>query len=470
MNKIKCISVIFALLIAVQCCAQEPSDKSLQISVEDAGNRSIAIATTFEDTSKIIKNPGNCPIEILRRIGRVIAKHWPNGNIPSKTGSIIFNEFVGSPNFIKAFPENKLSEVQQKACDDLIKQHSERFAKLRSEFNAASEAISISIAANIPEIQDNFKKLIEPGKNQNYPISDKESAKIKESVLPVIEVFKDFCGVLSLSEKGIFVRADTELDKGKINVILPQTNLTIGKYIDDEPLIVLAQTHGLEDSEESMKKLDSIPNMALVKQLVASAGLDFQKDILENYAQESIFYVNLTPTGEQLIPDLRWIVVVPRAEKLVNNLPKFQTLCMQAGIFITKEESPDPNIPVSRLNYFMFNKYGLYVSLLDKFCIVTSTKEGMTAAINHLKNALKDDNRTDNLKDCNLYFRVKTSDLNVQLQQFLQSPLIRDQGIPPITNLTFLNDMNNITAFAKLIDSKLKFIVDIPFFKKNEKQ
>lgn len=472
MNKTKCFCLCFAFLLAVSCWAQESVKEDNVEVVSVTEFKPICGSTIVNDSSKIIKNPGNCPIEILRRLGRVLGKYWPEGKSSLKSGTIMINEYVGAPNFIKTLAEDKLSEKQLKECDDLIKNHTEIFTKLSSEFESSPEAITIKTAFSIPEIEKNLKSLIASDSKVNtlVPLSETETNKINNTILPVINIFKDCCGIVSLSEKGIFGRATTKIDKDKIKEILPKYNLTIGDYIDYEPLIILAQTHGVEDPENVMKKLDSLPNMVVVKQLVASAGIDLQKDILENYAQESILYVNLTPTGEKMIPDIRWVVLVPNIEKLLAITPKFKNLCMATGIFITEEKDSKTGIDLVRLNHFMAQNYGVYTGVVDRFCVLASTKEGAIAAINHIKNPTKTENKTVSIKDCNLFFRLKTSDLNVQLQQFLQSPMLRNQGIPPITNLTFLNDMNNITVWSILKNDQLKFFLDIPFIlKKNEK-
>lgn len=471
MNKTKCFSLCFAFLLAVSCWAQESVKEEVEI-VSITELKPICVSTVVNDTSKIIKNPGNCPIEILRRLGRVLAKYWPEDRTSLKSGTIMINEYLGTPNFIKTLTEDKLTDKQIKDCDDIVNNHSKIFSKLSSEFESSPEAITIKTAFNIPEIINNLKILIDSESKTKslVPVNENEANKIKNTVLPIIEIFKDCCGVVSLSEKGIYGRAETLIDKDKIKEILPQYNLTISDYIDYEPLIVLAQTHGIEDPDKVMKKMDSLPNMSVVKQIVASAGIDFQKDIIENYAEESILYVNLTPTGEKMIPDIRWVVLVPDMEKLLALTPKLKNLCMQTGIFITDEKDSKSDVDLVRLNHFMSQGYGVYTGVIDRFCVFASTKEGAIAALKYLKNPTKVQNTAISLKECNLYFRLKTSDLNVQLQQFLQSPMLRNQGIPPITNLTFLNDMNNISAWSILKDDQLKFFLDIPFIiKKNEK-
>jgi hypothetical protein len=286
--------------------------------------------------------------------------------------------------------------------------------------------------------------------------------------MPIINIFSNTCGVLSISEKGIFGRANIESNEGRFSEFVPVRNLTINQYLDEEPLIVLAQTHGTEEASMVMKKLEAVPNMSVIKQMVASAGLDFEKDIISNYTTESILYINLTPTGEKLIPDVRWVALVPTMDKFVEILPKFNNFCMQAGIFVNNVESTFPDIKMVMLSHFMTNGYGVYASIYDNFCILTSTKEGNIKAIEHLKNIPKE-TKEDIIKDSNLFFRVKTADLNIQLQQFLQSPMLRNQRIPPITNLTFLNDMDNINVYTKVSDKNIKMILDIPFFKKNKK-
>ena len=142
---------------------------------------------------------------------------------------------------------------------------------------------------------------------------------------------------------------------------------------------------------------------------------------------------------------------------------------MQTGIFINPiNDESLKNVELVKLSHFMLKDYGIYASVVGNFCVLSSTKEGAIAAIAHLKSNKKSEKIPD-AANCNMYFRIKTADLNIQLQQFLQSPLIRDKGIPPITNLTFLNDMNNITARTIMTDNKLEVILDIPFIKKSKK-
>lgn len=463
MNKIRYISIIFLMMIAMPCLAQK--EHKPFVDMLTAGEKDLCIVTSVTDSSKIINNPGNCPIEFLRRLGRALAKNWPEGKTSIKAAALMFNEFVGRPDFVKFFPEDKLSEKQLDSLNKLVDNHSENFKEMMTEFAAASESIKFKMVVNTVEIQKNLKELINKTNDKLPAFAAEEKEKIKENILPVIEAFSDAYSLVSISEKGIYGRFNAESEKGNLQNFISTNNLTIQDFIDDEPMIILAQTHSQQEPEMVMKKLESIPNTKIVKQMIASAGLDFEKDIISNYATESVLYINLTPTGEKLLPDVRWVVKIPNSQNLISILPKLKNLCLQTGIFVTAINTQIKDTNLVRLNHFLLGNYGVYASVIDNFCVLSSTQEGAEKALNMLKKPSKKENY-DAIKECNLYFRLRTSDLNIQLQQFLQSPLLRDKGIPPITNLTFLNDMNDIIVKSRITNKKVKVSLDIPFLKK----
>lgn len=466
MTKHKYLNMFLALMLSTACYAEEPTQQQ-GIKIIVTSNKPVCLSTSIEDTSKIIKNPGNCPIEILRRIGRGIAQYWPEGKNKLVAGTLLFNEFIGTPGFIRYFKHENLSKEQQESCNNMLESHTEKINELAKDFPAASEAITVKAVANLDGIISNLNEII--NKTASAPINIKQSDidTLKSSTLPLLENLKDAYGIFSLSESGIFSRSMLETKNSDLQELLSPDNITIGKYIDDAPLITLVQSHHLKDTAQAMAKLDAIPSMAFIKGAVASAGLDFEKDILSNHAQESILYINLTPTGEQLIPDVRWVGLVPEIEKLTAILPKLKNLCVQLGIFITAIDVKLPNTSVIKLSHCMVPQYAVYAALADRFCIVTSTPEGAAMALKHLQ-SINDKTIGKTLVHCNLYGRIKTSDFNVQLQQFLQSPFMVNQGVPPISNLTFMKDMQNIEACTIMTDKSAKIILDIPFVDKQK--
>ena len=135
---------------------------------------------------------------------------------------------------------------------------------------------------------------------------------------------------------------------------------------------------------------------------------------------------------------------------------------MNTGVFITNLESTIKDVDIVRLNHFLLSDYGIYISIIDKFCVISSTQEGHIKALSFLNTPSKRV-KNEKVKDCNFYFRIKTSDLNIQLQQFLQSPLLRDKGIPPLTNMTFLKEMDDVVIKSKMNNKDIKIDLNIPF-------
>ena len=165
MKRRQYISVVFALLIAIPGFAHQVSKPFIDIL--STGKHPITVATKVEDSSKIIKNPGNCPIEFLRRIGRAFSKYWPENKASFLTATIIFKENLGKPDFIRNLPEENLSESQIEAANSLINSHSEKFKQSEADFNPPSEAISMRFAVDVSEIQKNLKELLEEKEPQN---------------------------------------------------------------------------------------------------------------------------------------------------------------------------------------------------------------------------------------------------------------------------------------------------------------
>ena len=108
MKKIRYIGLVFLMLIAMPCLAHKEQKPFIDILY--AHQKGICVATSITDSSKIISNPGNCPIEFLRRFGRAIAKNWPDSKTNIKTAALMFTEHIGKPDFVKFFPEDNLSE------------------------------------------------------------------------------------------------------------------------------------------------------------------------------------------------------------------------------------------------------------------------------------------------------------------------------------------------------------------------
>jgi len=213
-----------------------------------------------------------------------------------------------------------------------------------------------------------------------------------------------------------------------------------------------------------MKNIKAVPQSDTIINMVASAGLDYEKDILANTARESVLYVNLEPTGDGGLPDVRFAAPVPEINKLRDNLEKLKTLCMQTGIFT--QIMDEDKISLVKLSYFMFPQISVYAGLAENFLVLATGKKNLVKEISHILNVkagkAKGARAVKNLKR---FWKVKFADFNNQLQRFLQSPLLRDKGIPPVSNLKFLEDFGELEVQTKASEKIIEFIVDLPINK-----
>jgi len=220
------------------------------------------------------------------------------------------------------------------------------------------------------------------------------------------------------------------------------------------------QTHPLENPAEAFKELAAVPQSATVISMVASAGIDFEKDILANTARESILYVNLEPSGDGGIPDIRFVAPVPDIDKLRGNLDKFKLLCQQTGIFTQALEG---NFPMVKLSYFMLPQAAVYAGLYSRFLVLATAQQNLARELTHLKNVEDGAQKTGEIPGkLKRFWKIRTDDFNSQLQKLLQSPALASQGIPPITNLTFFEDIEHFVLKSSASASEIEFSLEIP--------
>ena len=256
----KFIYFCFVVFAAIPSFAQNASPTAKLMKIKPASTRNICCATSINDSSKIILNPGNCPIEILRRLGRALGKmeffnQWSESKTFLKLGTVLIKEFAGTPNFTRLISYEHLSETQKKECDNLLTSHEDDFSRLLNEFSIASEAILIKSAVNVKEVKDTVCKF-----PTDKILTILDSNKNNGEDLPFIGVFDDCYSVLSISEKGIFGRLEADSEKGLLGEIVTDDKISISEFIDDEPLILVAQTHSKKEASEVMKKLEGIEN------------------------------------------------------------------------------------------------------------------------------------------------------------------------------------------------------------------
>ncbi len=426
-----------------------------------ASDKPVVMGFELQRHNGFLSEPGNYPIESLRRFGRAINKDWPVSNSVFKAASVFDASALGSPNFLKPVPFSLLSEQQRKFTDDLLSRHTNDLNKIINECFPASESIVIKIVCDSQGLKNVLGKIIQQP-DAASKLKPQQIYRMENQLMPILEASDFLIGAGVFSQNGFHAKFNIVSKAGNLGNTKNEHNISIGNFINDNALMIFAQTHPIENAADAMKEIAAIPQSATIIQMVASAGLDFEKDILANTARESVLYVNLEPTGEGGLPDIRFAAPVPEIDKLRNNLDKLKTLCMQTGIFA--QTTDDGKLPFVRLSYFMFPQVAVFAGLTDNFLVIATGKDNLLREMAHIQGVKSKEEKTP-IHDLKRFWQIKFADFNLQLQKLLQSPLLRDKGIPPISNLKFLEDFTRLEITSKASQYLIEFNVNLPITK-----
>ncbi|GAB4270126.1 MAG: hypothetical protein Kow0029_06700 [Candidatus Rifleibacteriota bacterium] len=447
-------SFIITMAIMLICTAIQGAEPDISKS-----NQRVVIAYEIERTGNFLKEPGNVPIEFLRRLGRVINKNWNSDKDKIEAASIFSEEKTGKPDFLKPIAIEYLHKEQAAATKELLNRYSSEANELLEEIKPDEKCFLIKAVAETATMLEIMKELT---KDENFinKMRKETVEKINQQVIPLLESSDYIVCSAILSQKGFEAQfrirsLESKLANPKIN-----HSISISNYINPDSLMAFAQTHPIESPAEIMADLKKLPNTESVLQMIASAGLDMQNDLIANSARESIFYFNFDPTGESGLPDARFVAPVPDIKKLENNLGKLKNLCMQLGVFV---KIIDDKFKAVRLSYFMFPQYAVYAALESGFLVLATSQENLYDEMEFIREVKNGKTIGEKIEPgLQRYWRISFDGFNLQLQKFLQSPLMIDKGIPPIPNLSMLDDLGPLRLLTRLTPEKIDFSVFLP--------
>lgn len=445
----------FVLIMVLTCLGSQAYARQAELPV--------VIAYQIERAEDFLNEPGNNPIEILRRLGRSLNSQWATRSGSLMAASLFDDRLIGGSEFLKPLAEAQLSSEQKKAAGEMLKKHELALQKLVDSCRPASQAIIIKAICESTSLKKALTKPARAAGTKEAKTTAIERA--QKELMPILDASDYMAGALVVSANGCFGKLRVFSQKNQLGNDKIEHDISIGRYINPAALMFFCQTHPIEDPAQALKELTAIPQSATVVDMVASAGIDFEKDILANTARESIVYINLEPSGDGGIPDIRFVAPVPDIARLRNNLDKFKQLCIQTGIFVQPIEN---EFPMVRLSYFMLPQAAVYAGLYDRFLVLTSAQANLTEELTHLKNVETGSQKATEIPGrFKRYWKIRTDDFNMQLQKFLQSPILAAQGIPPITNLTFLEDIEHLILKSSATPSAIEFSLEIPLKSNN---
>ncbi len=410
-----------------------------------------------------MSEPGNNDYEILRRLGREINKEFSINKTKSNAAVLFDAAKIGSKNFLQTTTEENLTNAQKESTKELILRHNSQFSEIEKDLSIDKESI---IAKGVLE-SDRVKKIIdEILKKNTEKIGEEEKKKITQSIYPVLDNCDYVLSFLSMSNKGIFIKGKMVSEINKIKDI-DTGKITISDYVNEKALIYFIQNHGKTDVDKTYEDLKLIPQTSIIENALKAADLDFKKDILSNSSEESIIYLNLEPSGDGSLPDFRMVSPVPDIKALRAILPKLKQFCIQMGLYAEVKEDDIP-YPAVKISFLMLKNYAVYLGLVDDFLVITTGYNNIKDEMAHIV-SIKKKKATELKNPLGKYVRygkIRTKDFNMQIQRLLASPLLQNQGIPPIPNLNFLDDVKDVTFSLEVNESDAQINLEIPIAKK----
>ncbi|NLI75411.1 MAG: hypothetical protein GX442_03070 [Candidatus Riflebacteria bacterium] len=457
-----------ALILALAAIPFWPAVSLAQAATPAAEPETAMYVLSIARLGGFLQEPEKEPTEFFRRVGRVVLGQ---SNLFADD-QLRMAGFYGSSFALGNLFQDRLfardwSGPQKKAVEQLLAQAEPVLATLAGGLPAAKEGLSFRGVFDPKGLVGPLASALESGKIPEG-LRQSQVFKLRNRVLPVLQVADliVFAGILS--HEGLEFRVQM-LGGPMYKENLQETGgppapLTTVKYVSPDSLVTFAQVHMGQTAAGLMQSLREFPQTKTVECFLASAGLDLEKDILDNPGKETVVSINLTPRGEGGIPDLQGFARVKDPLKLLTIAPNLKQLAMSLGIFVAPFLDAPPSF---RLSYFMAPQIGVHVAMRGELLLFATHRDLMVELVKRM-----DEIDTGRLAafpvpaGVHRYWRIAFSRLNEQLQQFLQSPLLTGKDIPPVPNLDVAGELGNLEFLTRILPDKVDISISLPMARK----
>jgi|GEM_PF-910610 len=475
------VSIFFLLL--------QPSFSQGKAATADISETAAQFGLMITRNSGFLSDPAKEPLELFRRLGRFISRYSNNFNNDvlrlggfyeqnlkdgDHSGGVSENltqEEIAHPdkNFplqrflMKPFFSSEWTASQKTAFEKLFNGNLAIFSALEKDITVPVSGLFLKGIFDLSILAKSIENLLE-----NSPSGSKlkpaQNFKFKDKILPFLKVAEIMAFSAAISSEGLKLSANIKggssfAEMYAKNGVLPSP-ITTAKYIDPQCLAAFSQIGDLSKAEDLIKDLREIPQTKIIENYLASAGLDFEKDILANTAVESLIAVNLEPTGEGGLPDIQIVAKVKDPVKLMTIVPGLKQLAMNLGVFVQVNSESVASI---RVSYFLFPKFALHATLSGDLLIVATSKENLVKMAKRVEEVNSGKIPVYAFPEgCHRYWRIDFPKFNEQIQKLLQSPLLADKGIPPLTNLSITGELGELILVFKILSDRVDVKVTIP--------
>ncbi len=444
--------LLLGICLPAFCAAGEPSDLFVQY------------AFRIERHSGFLSDSEKEPLELFRRIGRSIQPYWPMFVDNVLMGGGFFHQAGWDTErpFADCVFARDWKEPQKKAAEKMFADREPLLSRMLQDVPIPDSGLSLKALLDLRGLSDFTEKYLQnPDKAKK--LTPGQIVRIRDRILPLLQI-ADAVGICgSLSKAGLKMLVRLEGGDAYLKALPEIKDLPIvstQKYVKGNPLLTFAQTHLPRNPADIAGSLREFPQMMAIEAYLASAGIDLEKDLTSISGSETLFTADLTPQGEGGLPNLHLLVFLRNPEKVLSLLPKLQALATKIGIFVMPTVADPPTV---RVSHFLFPQFGLHFGLFGNRGIMSTSRDNILSLKQHMDavDAGKVTGWTE-IPQVQRYWRVAFSQLNEQVQKFLQSPILSGRGIPPVQNITVAEELGDLVLFTRLLKDRMEISVDLP--------
>lgn len=463
-------SALAAVLTALLFCgiasaAQEPASAVTGTSrtAEKAGDARFLVTVTRFGT--FLKSPDKEPLEFFRRLARMLSpqieKHLGK---PYDAADFVPAVTAGKPEKPKPIKADIWTDAQKAAVEQLRIRQTGLLGNLMKAIPFPDDGLHLIAVAEPHSLVSQLEAMLENPEAQ-AKLRPGQMMKLQTKFIPFLRMADAIGVVMSLTPSGFALEIQLRGGESFAEAMLPGGNppapLTCSKFIFPDSLVSFVQVSPTVSPADTMQALRAFPQTRIVESYLASAGLEFERDILSNPGIESFVNLDLTPNGEGGLPDLRVAIRVKDPVKLLSLVPQLKQLAMSVGVMIA------PNMekrPTAKISYFLLPTVGVHVGMLGEYLLISTGRDSLLKIADRIENvsAGKEAGFAGIPADAHRYWKIRFRVLNEQLQKFLQSPLIAGRGIPPLSNLNVANELGDLLMITRIKTDGINMRLDLP--------
>ncbi|MBP7633033.1 hypothetical protein KBA41_02600 [Candidatus Ozemobacteraceae bacterium] len=453
-----------ALTILFFCgIASAAQETGTSLTAEKAGDARLLVTVTRFGT--FLKSPDKEPLEFFRRLGRMLSpqleKHLDK---PYDAADFVPAASAGKqekPHPIKA---DLWTDTQKAAVDQLRVRQTGLLGNLMKAIPFPDNGLHLIAIAEPHSLVAQLEAMLENPEAQAR-LRPGQMMKLQTKFIPFLRMADAIGVVMSLTPSGFALEIQLQGGATFAEAMMPggtpPAPLTCSKFIFPDSLVSFVQVSPTVSPSETMQALRAFPQTRIVESYLASAGLEFERDILSNPGLESFVNLDLTPTGEGGLPDLRVAIRVKDPVKLVSLVPQLKQLAMTVGVMAA------PNLekrPTAKISYFLLPNIGVHVGMLGEYLLLSTGRDSLLKLADRIENvsAGKEAGFAGIPADAHRYWKIRFCLLNEQLQKLLQSPLLVGRGIPPLSNLNVANELGDLIMITRIRNDGINMRLDLP--------